>query len=86
MWAQPSVLPRRVRCSSPTAAGRSAFALLTIEDYYQLAGQQEESPLDVMDAIACEPAGGLAGDMVTGGGIQFEPPRLQVKFRPAKFS
>ena len=69
-----------------TDCGRSAFALLTIEDYYQLAGQQEESLLDVMDAIACEPAGGLAGEMVTGGGIQFEPPRLQVKFRPAKFS
>ena len=69
-----------------TDRGRPAFALLKIEDYYHLAGQQEESLLDVMDAIACGSPGGLAGDMVTGGGIEFEPPRLQVKFRAAKFS
>ena len=35
-----------------TDRGRPAYALLKIEDYYQLAGQQEESMLDVMDAIA----------------------------------
>ena len=69
-----------------TDRGRPAFALLKIEDYYHLAGQQEESLQDVMDAIACGSPGGLAGDMVTGGGIEFEPPRLQVKFRAAKFS
>ena len=69
-----------------TDRGRPAFALLKIEDYYQLAGQQEESLLDVMDALACGPPGGLAGDMVPGGGIEFDPPRLQVKFRAAKFS
>ncbi len=74
-----------------TDRGRPAFALLKIEDYYQLAGQQEESLLDVMDAItcdpaACDPAGGLASEMVRGGDIEFNPPRLHVKFRAAKLS
>jgi prevent-host-death family protein len=69
-----------------TDRGRPAFALLKIEDYYQLAGQQEASLLDVMDAIACEPMDGLAGEVVLGGGIEFDPPRLQVKFRTAKLS
>ena len=79
-----------------TDRGRPAFALLKIEDYYRLAGQQEESLLDVMDAItcdpaacdpeACDPAGGLAGEMVRGGDIEFNPPRLHVKFRAAKLS
>ena len=54
-----------------TDRGRPAFALLKIEDYYQLAGQQEASLLDVMDAIP----GGAA--------IEFEAPRLQVEFRAA---
>ena len=58
-----------------TDRGRPAFALLKIEDYYHLAGQQEESLLDVMDAIACD-----------APGIEFEPARLQVKFRAAKFN
>ena len=48
-----------------TDRGRPAFALLKIEDYYHLAGQQEESLLNVMDAIACGSPDGLAGDMVT---------------------
>ena len=65
-----------------TDRGRPAFALLKIEDYYHLAGQQEESLLDVMDAIACDSPDGLTGDV----GIEFDPPRLQVKFRAAKFS
>lgn len=74
-----------------TDRGRPAFALLKIEDYYQLAGQQEESLLDVMDAItcdpeACDPAGELAGEMVRGGDIEFDPRRLHVKFRAAKLS
>ena len=69
-----------------TDRGRPAFALLKIEDYYQLAGHLEESLLDVMDAIACDSRGGLTGEMVAGGGIEFEPPCLQVKFRAAKFS
>lgn len=54
-----------------TDRGRPAFALLKIEDYYQLAGQQEASLLDVMDAIP------------SGAGIDFEPPRLQVRLRAA---
>lgn len=55
-----------------TDRGRPAFALLKIEDYYQLAGHQEASLLDVMDAIA------------GGDGIAFEPPRLQLSLRPAQ--
>ncbi len=54
-----------------TDRGRPAFALLKIEHYYQLTGQQEASLLDVMDAIPGE------------AGIEFEPPRLQVGLRPA---
>lgn len=54
-----------------TDRGRPAFALLKIEDYYHLAGQQEASLLQVMDAIP----GGLSG----GSDIEFEPPRLQVE-------
>ena len=73
-----------------TDRGRPAFALLKIEDYYQLAGQQKESLLEVMDAIAGGAALGLAGEVVgyvvDGGGIEFEPPRLRVKFRAAKLS
>ena len=69
-----------------TDRGRPAFALLKIEDYYHLAGQQKESLLEVMDAIAGGAALGLAGETVGGGGIEFEPPRLHVKFRAAKLS
>jgi hypothetical protein len=58
-----------------TDRGRPAFALLKIEDYYHLAGQQEASLLDVMDAITCGPQ---------GPGFEFEPPRLQVKLRAAE--
>lgn len=54
-----------------TDRGRPAFALLKIEDYYQLAGQQEVSLLDAMDAIP----GGVD--------IEFEAPRSQVRFRAA---
>ena len=73
-----------------TDCGRPAFALLKIEDYRRLADQREESLLDVMDAIpGISPGGptsGLAGEMVCGGGIEFKPPPLQVKFRAAKFA
>ncbi|MFZ2738124.1 MAG: type II toxin-antitoxin system prevent-host-death family antitoxin [Burkholderiaceae bacterium] len=55
-----------------TDRGRPAFALLKIEDYYHLAGRQEASFLDVMDAIS----GGV--------GIAFEAPRLQVAFPAAE--
>jgi prevent-host-death family protein len=54
-----------------TDSGRPAFALLKIEDYYQLAGRQEGSLLDAMDAIP------------GGAGIEFEPPRMRVRFRAA---
>lgn len=54
-----------------TDRGRPAFALLKIEDYYQLAGQHEASLLDVMDAIP------------GGSGIEFEPPCLQARFPAA---
>lgn len=52
-----------------TDRGRPAFALLKIEDYYQLAGQQELSLLDAMDSIP------------SGEGIEFDPPRLKLRFR-----
>jgi len=54
-----------------TDRGRPAFALLKIEDYYQLAGQQEASLLEVMEAIP------------GGAGIEFDPPRLKVEFGAA---
>ena len=55
-----------------TDRGRPAFALLKMEDYYHLAGQQEASLLDVMDAIP------------GGASIEFEAPRLQVEFHAAE--
>lgn len=48
-----------------TQRGKPAFALLKIEDYYQLSGgRREMSLLEAMDAIP------------GGEGIEFEPPRL----------
>ncbi len=57
-----------------TDRGRPAFALLKIEDYYLLAGQQEASLLDAMDAIP------------GGAGIEFEAPPLRPRFRAADLS
>lgn len=54
-----------------TEHGRPAFALLRIEHYHQLAGQQKASLLDVMDAIP------------SAAGIKFEPPGSQVSLRAA---
>ena len=54
-----------------TDRGRPAFALLKIEDYYQLAGQHEASLLDAMDAIP------------GGAGIDFDAPPLKARFRAA---
>lgn len=54
-----------------TDRGRPAFALLKIEDYYQLAGQREGSLLDVMDAIP------------GGAGIVFASPSLPLTLRAA---
>jgi len=45
-----------------TDRGRPAYALLSIQDYYALSGAQQDSLLDVMDAIP----GGV--------GIEFDPP------------
>lgn len=58
-----------------TDRGRPAFALLKIDDYYRLAGQQEASLLDVMDSMLCE---------LEGAGFEFEAPRLPVEFRAAE--
>jgi len=46
-----------------TDRGRPAYALLKIDDYYRLIGQEEPSLLAVMDNIA------------GGDGIEFEAPR-----------
>ena len=54
-----------------TDQGHPAFALLKIEDYYQLAGQHDASLLGAMDAIP------------SGSGIEFEAPRLQARIRAA---
>jgi len=56
-----------------TDRGRPAYALLKIEDYYQLAGRESASLLDVMDAIP------------GGTDIAFNPRPLQVKLPAAKF-
>ena len=53
--------------------GRLAFALLKIEDYYRLTGQQEASLLDIIDRIP------------GGQGIEFDPHDMQVKFPAVKF-
>ncbi len=65
---------KRAAVSGPvfiTDRGRPAFALLKIDDYYRMAGQNEPSLLDVMD--------GIAG----GEGIDFEPPRLTLDIQAA---
>ncbi|MDB5847860.1 MAG: prevent-host-death protein [Rhodoferax sp.] len=56
-----------------TDRGRPAYALLKIEDYYQLTGQSRRSLLELMDAIP------------GGEGIEFDPPRMDVDIRPAAF-
>lgn len=54
-----------------TDRGRPAYALLKIDDYYQLAGHQEASLLEAMDAIP------------GGAGIDFEPEPTHLKFPAA---
>jgi PHD/YefM family antitoxin component YafN of YafNO toxin-antitoxin module len=55
-----------------TDRGRPAFALLTIERYYQLdAHVQSQSLLEVMDGIACKDA------------VDFQPPRWDVGIQAA---
>jgi len=55
-----------------TDRGRPAYALLKIDDYYRLIGQEEPSLLAVMDNIA------------GGEGIEFEAPRLTIATRAAE--
>jgi hypothetical protein len=54
-----------------TDRGRPAFALLKIEDYYELTGKQDVSLLDLMDAIP------------GGEGIEFEPQKVRIKLGTA---
>ncbi|CAN1538057.1 hypothetical protein MCEMIEM28_01676 [Burkholderiaceae bacterium] len=54
-----------------TDRGRPAFALLNIEDYHRMTGQQTPSLLALMD--------GIPG----GEGIDFEPPKLHIPIQPA---
>ncbi len=50
-----------------TDRGQPAFALLRIQDYYELTGKREKSLLDVMDSIP------------GGDGIEFEPEMVQIQ-------
>jgi len=54
-----------------TDRGKPAFALLKIEDYYELTGKQEISLLDLMDAIP------------GGDGIEFEPQKARIELTVA---
>jgi prevent-host-death family protein len=56
-----------------TDRGRPAFALLQINDYNRMAGKSEQSLLELMDSLPCE------------DDIDFDPPRLNVVFKPAEF-
>ena len=56
-----------------TDRGRPAYALLQIKDYNRLAGKSEQSLLDLMDSIP--------GDE----NIDFDPPKLNIVFKPAEF-
>ena len=67
---------KRATASGPvfiTDRGRPAFALLEINAYYRIAGQNPSSLLDVMD--------GIAG----GENIDFDPPRLNLTVRSTAF-
>lgn len=52
-----------------TDRGRPAYALLKIADYFRIVGQGEPSLLKIMD------------DIPGGKGIEFDPPKLNVKGR-----
>jgi prevent-host-death family protein len=54
-----------------TDRGRPAFALLKIDDYYRIVGKSDQTLLEAMD--------GIPG----GDNIDFDPPRLNIKTRPA---
>jgi prevent-host-death family protein len=57
-----------------TDRGRPAFALLKIQDYYELTGKKEMSLLEVMD--------GIAG----GDGIEFEFEKARISLHDADLS
>ena len=57
-----------------TDRGRPAFALLKIQDYYELTGKKEMSLLEVMD--------GIAG----GDGIEFEFEKARINSHNADLS
>ena len=54
-----------------TDRGRPAFALLNIDDYHRMTGQQTPSLLELME--------GIPG----GEGMDFEPPKLHIQIQPA---
>lgn len=54
-----------------TDRGRPAFALLKIQDYYELTGKQDVSLLDMMDSIP------------GGDSIEFEPKKVRVEISVA---
>ena len=55
-----------------TDRGRPAFALLKIQDYYELTGNKEVSLLDLMESIP------------GGEGIEFEPKKTLVEISAAE--
>ena len=55
-----------------TDRGKPTYALLTIDHYYELAGEVPRSLLDAMDAI-------------DGGGLEFEPPKIDGPLQPVTF-
>jgi len=67
---------KRLAATGPviiTDLGRPAFALLRIEDNYELSGQnRERSLLEVMDGIP-------------GGDFEYEPPRMDGAFKDSDF-
>ena len=65
-------LAKRAAAKGPvfvTDRGRPAFALLSIDDYYRIIGQHEQTLLSLMDAIP------------GGEGIEFDPPVLNFQSR-----
>lgn len=56
-----------------TDRGRPAFALLKIEDYYKITGEQGRSLLALMDSLP------------DTAGIEFEPPRATILLKTPEF-
>ena len=67
---------KRAASSGPvfvTDRGKPTYTLLTIEDYYELAGKKPMSLLELMDSLP-------------GGHTDFDPPQLtSLGLRPAEF-